>query len=192
MDDDDDDRHERHMREALRAAEDALNALEIPVGCVFVHGERVVATGANQTNVSRNGTRHAEMVAVESLFTGMDTDATDRRSPLLLADTDLYVTCEPCIMCAAALAKLGVRKVYFGCHNDRFGGNGSILSVHQDAYPSSSSSDVQHGATYHPYPVEAGLLKDEAIALFQRFYTMENQRAPEAKRKRRPEKTGIT
>jgi tRNA(Arg) A34 adenosine deaminase TadA len=56
------------------------------------------------------------------------------KSKGILSNCDLYVTCEPCIMCAAALSKLGIRKVYFGCHNDRFGGNGSILSVHSDAY----------------------------------------------------------
>lgn len=185
------DRHAHHMRAALQAAEEALHALEIPVGCVFVGADgRVIAKGANQTNVSRNGTRHAEMVAIESLFTGPGLSTVGATGEPLLAGTDLYVTCEPCIMCAAALAKLGVHKVYFGCHNDRFGGNGSILNVNQDAYPPSAGDTINGDATYHPYLVEAGLLKDEAIALFQRFYTMENQRAPEAKRKRRPDKTG--
>ena len=110
--------------------------------------------------------------------------------------------------CAAALSKLAIRKVYFGCHNERFGGNGSILHVQEGAYStkiSSSSSSSSSTATtsaavvttttsneYHAYPIEAGLLKEEAIALFQRFYTLENQRAPEGKRKRRPEKPLLT
>lgn len=50
----------------------------------------------------------------------------------IFSDCDLFVTCEPCIMCAAAIGKIGIKNVYFGCHNERFGGNGSILSVHCD------------------------------------------------------------
>lgn len=103
------------------------------------------------------------------------------------------------------MSKLAIRKVYFGCHNERFGGNGSILHVHEGVYPSvsvlapeissTSSSSALVTTTsneYHKYPIEAGLLKDEAIALFQRFYTLENRRAPEGKRKRRPEKSSHT
>jgi tRNA-specific adenosine deaminase 2 len=79
--------------------------------------------------------------------------------------------------------------VYFGCHNDRFGGNGSILSIHSDAdsktgpfsFPSSRAVDSK---ARYCYSIETGLMKDEAIALFQRFYNMENRRAPEEKRKR--------
>ena len=118
--------------------------------------------------------------------------------------------------CAAALAKIGIKKVYFGCHNDRFGGNGSILSVHLDPYTgdvrtgksiTTSSSLSKEGDDFHGnhtavenypvpspvpvphrgYEVEAGLLKDEAIDLLQRFYTTENRRAPEEKRKRKAE-----
>lgn len=211
----------RFMREALMMGRGALEKGEIPVGCVIVENQHdnfaVIAAGSNQTNESRNGTRHAEIVAVESLFAA---DVAAQRYNLdkrkgLLSNCDLYVTCEPCIMCAAALSKLGIRKVYFGCHNERFGGNGSILSVHTDAYSSSggrkevmatscqSDKDVFNedscsmsydtaivgSSTYHKYDVEAGLLKEEAIELFQNFYNMENRRAPEAKRKRKVDKT---
>jgi tRNA-specific adenosine deaminase 2 len=74
-------------------------------------------------------------------------------------------------MCAAAIAKMKIKRVFFGCGNDRFGGNGSILSVHSD--PNSVS---------HKYRVRSGLLKDEAVEVFQRFYETENRRAPEVKR----------
>ena len=214
--------HIQFMREALSMGQIALEKCEIPVGCVIVdhYGGKhtIIARGSNQTNESRNGTRHAEIVAVESLFTS---DAYQPRHDLdiskgLLSDCDLYVTCEPCIMCAAALSKLGIRMVYFGCHNERFGGNGSILSVHTGAYSDTpatisheSDSRARHeveslssGAAepdrvifsvssnkaYHKYDVEVGLLKEEAINLFQKFYTSENRRAPEAKRKRKTEK----
>jgi tRNA-specific adenosine deaminase 2 len=202
------------MHEALKMGRCALEKGEIPVGCVIVEHQNeqsvIIAAGSNQTNESRNGTRHAEIIAIESLFAEGNTAlSTTMKSPKgILSNCDLYVTCEPCIMCAAALSKLGIRKVYFGCHNERFGGNGSILSVHIDAYKSSSAQKV--GVTdasaakssecrqecaavgsklYHNYDVEAGLLKEEAIELFQNFYTSENRRAPEAKRKRKVDKT---
>lgn len=202
------------MHEALKMGQRALEKGEIPVGCVIVEHQNeqcvIIASGSNQTNESRNGTRHAEIVAIESLFAeGNSALSTTMNSPKgMLSNCDLYVTCEPCIMCAAALSKLGIRKVYFGCHNERFGGNGSILSVHTDAYKSSSaqivagtnasaakSSDLEQECAalenklYHSYDVEAGLLKGEAIDLFQNFYTSENRRAPEAKRKRKVDKT---
>lgn len=159
------------MRAALEQAQRSLEAGEIPVGCVIVKkgsGE-IVATGHNLTNKTRNGTRHAEMNAIDTLvYSG-------KYSPNYFHDCELYVTCEPCIMCAAALARVGIQKVYFGCGNDRFGGNGSILSVHTD--------DRIGG--YTPYPIESGLMKEEAIEIFQRFYTSENRRAPEEKRKKK-------
>ena len=91
-----------------------------------------------------------------------------------LSKCSLYVTCEPCIMCAAALAQVGIRKVYFGCCNDKFGGCGSILHLHEDQKP------------YHKgYPIVEGILKEEAISLLRSFYNRENFHAPEDKRKRK-------
>ena len=214
--------HSYFMREALTMSQAALENGEIPVGCVIVEsradGRVIIAAGSNQTNESRNGTRHAEIVAVESLYAAETSSSVLSRSTGhskgMLSNCDLYVTCEPCIMCAAALSKLGIRKVYFGCHNDRFGGNGSILSVHSDAYNINSAEQIiisnsaeldsvdavsnrvkdtyqspVSSNSYHKYDVQAGLLRDEAIELFQHFYTSENRRAPEAKRKRKVDKT---
>ncbi len=87
------------------------------------------------------------------------------------SDFALYVTCEPCIMCAAAISRVGVRVVYFGCKNERFGGNGSILRVHDGL------------AGVQKYDAISGILCDKAINLFQTFYSTENRRAPENKRK---------
>ena len=160
------------MRAALAQAEMALNGGEIPVGCVFVDEERgiIVSSGHNKTNDTRNGTRHAELVAMDKLIFCNDCD------PDILSKCSLYVSCEPCIMCAAAIAKVGIKKVYFGCHNDRFGGNGSILPIHNvDEY---TAPDQQ-------YEVITGMMKDEAIELFQRFYESENRRAPEGKRRKK-------
>jgi len=174
MTDDDNSSDEHFMRLSLTAAEVALNNGEVPVGCVFVESttRKVLGTGYNKTNEGRNGTYHAELVALEDMLIRQGLD------PSIVSNCELFVTCEPCIMCAAALARLGIKKVHFGCYNDRFGGNGSILSVHLD----------NRVPTQHPYPVEAKLLHDEAISIFQLFYQGENRRAPEAKRKRKTTK----
>ena len=68
------------------------------------------------------GTRHAEMIAIDSILL--------MHSAQIFHQTDLYVTVEPCIMCAAALRLIGIRTVYYGCGNDRFGGAGSVLNLH--------------------------------------------------------------
>ena len=119
--------HATHMGEALREAEVALAASEVPVGCVYVHPERgVVMRGHNRTVASCNNTRHAELEAADRFLLGGG-------ELCALAESTLYVTVEPCIMCAFGLRQLGVRRVVFGCRNDKFGGCGSVLSVHDDA-----------------------------------------------------------
>lgn len=95
----------------------------------------------------------------------------------IFPDCDLYVTCEPCIMCAAALARVGIGRVFFGCRNDRFGGCGSLLHLHQhDAIPSKA---------HNGYPVYSPVLANDAISLLRSFYDRENFHAPEEKRKRK-------
>ncbi|RYY72815.1 nucleoside deaminase [archaeon] len=157
------------MKLAIQQAEIAIEHSEVPVGCVFVDRttKEVLGSGFNQTNLTLNATRHAELVAIDAILShGHSVEA--------FKNCDLYVTCEPCIMCAAALAKLQIAKVFFGCHNDRFGGNGSILHIHTNPYGNA-----------HAYDVESGVLKDEAIEIFQRFYDRENERAPESKRRKK-------
>lgn len=168
---------ERFMLLAIEEGRIALNNGEIPVGCVFVDVTTgsVIAKGSNRTNLTKNGTSHAEMNCIQ--------DISHFYSSTDLSNCILYVTCEPCIMCAAALSMLRIKAVYFGCHNDRFGGNGSILSV--NCFDTENRETMPSG--HHTYPVHAGFMKSEAIALFQQFYTQENRRAPEGKRKRKAE-----
>lgn len=80
--------------------------IEVPVGCVFVRGDEVVATGYNQTNVSRNGTRHAELVAMDKLLSAPGAPPVS-----ILSECELFVTCEPCIMCAGILRQMRIKKV---------------------------------------------------------------------------------
>lgn len=108
---------------------------------------------------------------------GNRTDSTILFSKPVFSKCDLYVTCEPCIMCAAALAKVGIGRVIYGCQNGRFGGNGSLMNLHQ---PSMLPSKHHKG-----YPIVAGILEEEAITLLRSFYNRENFHAPDDKRKRK-------
>jgi len=167
-----DDEHQRWMDEALDMAKEALAAREVPVGCVFVHNNRIIARARNRTNELRNATRHAELEALDELILNFTPDK-HTPSPYLMEDLRLYVTVEPCIMCASALRQVGISKVYYGCENDRFGGCGSVLSVHEPlAHP------------IHPsFQVKGGFRRNEAIMLLRRFYLTENTNAPLPKAK---------
>jgi tRNA-specific adenosine deaminase 2 len=110
------------------------------------------------------GTRHAEFVAIAQIL--------QKHPPSILRKTDLYVTVEPCVMCASALRQFGIRAVYFGCYNERFGGTGGVLTIHSDP-----SIDP-------PYPVHGGIFREEAIMLLRRFYVQENEKAPQPKQKK--------
>ncbi|KAB8339012.1 hypothetical protein FH972_021951 [Carpinus fangiana] len=157
--------HEAFMREAINMAETALRTDETPVGCVFVHSATgtIIGRGMNDTNRSMNGTRHAEFVAIEQILA--------EHPQSIFTETDLYVTVEPCIMCASALRQYGIKAVYYGCANDKFGGTGGVMNVHSD------------WSVNPPYPVHGGLFREEAIMLLRRFYVQENDKAPEPHRK---------
>lgn len=165
-------RHAYFMKQALLMGERALETGETPVGCVLVYDNKIVGSGMNDTNRSMNGTRHAEFIAIEEMLRSYPKS--------LLRLTDLYVTVEPCVMCASALRQYHIRAVYFGCGNERFGGTGSILSLHSDF-----SIDP-------PYPVYSGLFSQEAVMLLRRFYVQENEKAPKPRPKKNRElKTGF-
>ncbi|RDK40507.1 cytidine and deoxycytidylate deaminase zinc-binding domain protein [Aspergillus phoenicis ATCC 13157] len=159
--------HAYFMKQALLMGEKALETGETPVGCVLVYDKKIVGFGMNDTNKSMNGTRHAEFIAIDEMLETYPRSA--------LRSTDLYVTVEPCVMCASALRQYQIRKVYFGCGNDRFGGTGSILSLHADR-----SIDPS-------YPVQGGLFHKEAIMLLRRFYIQENEKAPKPRPKKHRE-----
>ena len=79
---------------------------------------------SSSSYILTQGTRHCELMALNSLF--------QTHPQSILRETDLYVTVEPCIMCASALRQYRIRKVYFGCKNDRFGGTGGVLNIHSE------------------------------------------------------------
>jgi len=170
-------KHEGFMREALAMAERALATDETPVGCVFVHNGSIIGRGMNATNRTMNGTRHAEFMAIASILSPFPPPPASSPAPQkftaeVLKECDLYVTVEPCIMCASLLRQYGIRKVYYGASNDRFGGTGGVLSIHE-------AEGVDPG-----YPVSGGWLREEAIMLLRRFYVQENEKAPTPRNKK--------
>ncbi|KIJ65568.1 hypothetical protein HYDPIDRAFT_88645 [Hydnomerulius pinastri MD-312] len=163
--------HLKWMHEAMEMAEEALAAGEVPVGCVFVRGDNIIAKARNRTNELRNASRHAELEAIDVILANHLTPSSIDLYPL--SDTVLYVTVEPCIMCASALRQLGIKEVFYGCENDKFGGCGSVLGVNESV-----------GHPVHPsYKATSGYLRDEAIMVLRRFYVTENTNAPIPKQK---------
>lgn len=119
----------RFMNKAFEMAELAWERREVPVGCVVECKGEVIAQGCNEVNMSKNATRHAEIVAIDQLLEYAKCSGKPMNE--LCSTCCLYVTVEPCIMCAFALRHVGLTQVLFGCKNERFGGCGSVLGVHQ-------------------------------------------------------------
>ncbi|KAF9057332.1 cytidine deaminase-like protein [Panaeolus papilionaceus] len=162
--------HLSWMKEAMAMEKEALAAGEVPVGCVFVRDSSIIAKARNRTNELRNATRHAELEAIDCILA--DEKLTPDPVQYPLSTTTLYVTVEPCIMCASALRQLGIKEVYYGCGNDRFGGCGSVLGVNGLKHPAHTS-----------YPATGGYCREDAIMILRRFYMTENTNAPVPKSK---------
>nr|CAD7411940.1 unnamed protein product [Timema cristinae] len=153
---------------ALKLAEEALQAGEVPVGCVFIHQGAVIAQSRNSVNETRNATRHAEMNCVDQVLEWCRHTKQDYRS--VFAATEVVVTVEPCIMCTPALHNLHVAHITYGCRNDRFGGCGSVFDA-SSLFPD-------------PCPVISGVRADEAMQLLKDFYKGTNPNAPVSKVKK--------
>lgn len=168
------------MKLALEQAKLALYSLEVPVGCVIVKDQKVISTGRNRTNETRNATRHAEMEAIDVLLEQWQKNGLSREEAALkFSECILYVTCEPCIMCAAALSIIGIKEVYYGCANDKFGGCGSILSLHTNCSGKLLSSGISQKKEFK---CTGGLMATKAINLLRSFYEQGNPNAPKPHR----------
>lgn len=158
--------HNIFMKHAFILAKEALSNNEVPIGCVIVLDNKIISSGRNKTNESKNATRHAEFVAFDSLPKGISFE-----------ECSLYVTIEPCIMCTSALRYLGIRKVFYGAPNERFGGCGSVMSAHDNSQFQSPDPFL---ITKH-----LELFTEDAISLLQEFYLSTNERAPSPDRERK-------
>lgn len=138
------------MHEALRQAQKAFKAEEVPIGAVVVRAGRVIAKAYNQVEMLKDATAHAEMLAI----TQAETAVGDWR----LTDCDLYVTKEPCAMCAGALVHVRMRRVIFGCADERSGGAGGIINL------------LQMPTFNHRCDITTGVLQQECASLLQSFF----------------------
>ncbi|XP_025722063.1 tRNA-specific adenosine deaminase 2 isoform X1 [Callorhinus ursinus] len=160
---------EKWMEEAMQMAKEALESTEVPVGCLMVYNNEVVGKGRNEVNQTKNATRHAEMVAIDQ---ALDWCHRSGKSPSeVFEHTVLYVTVEPCIMCAAALRLMKIPLVVYGCQNERFGGCGSVLNI--------ASADLPN--TGRPFQCIPGYRAEEAVEMLKTFYKQENPNAPKSK-----------
>eukprot|EP01060_Flectonema_neradi_P032091 TRINITY_DN5039_c0_g1_i1.p2 TRINITY_DN5039_c0_g1~~TRINITY_DN5039_c0_g1_i1.p2 ORF type:complete len:171 (+),score=24.34 TRINITY_DN5039_c0_g1_i1:88-600(+) len=156
------------MNEAFVEAELAKEEDEVPIGCIFSKSGVIVARGRNRTNIDCNGCAHAELVAISELKKKNPTDYLET-----LNASVLYVTVEPCIMCISALLFHNIKKIFYGCSNDRFGGCGGVLPIHQQN-PFNPNIDVSPNHQ-----------KERAISLLRSFYESENKNCPEIKRRKK-------
>ncbi|XP_076817122.1 tRNA-specific adenosine deaminase 2-like [Clavelina lepadiformis] len=173
--------HEKWMEKCFEYAEDALQQGEVPVGCIIVYkNEEIIGKGKNQVNKTKNATRHAEMVAVDDAISHVQKKydelpekghtVANWQLSRVMQNSVLYVTVEPCIMCAAALRIANIPAVYYGCSNERFGGCGSVLNIHKDERLQQSL-----GPTLHCI---GGQQAHRAVQLLKGFYQQENPNAP--------------
>ncbi|MDD5654285.1 MAG: tRNA adenosine(34) deaminase TadA [Candidatus Omnitrophica bacterium] len=148
---------EIYMSEALKEAGKAAEHDEVPVGCVIVHDRKIIARGHNQVERLKDPTAHAEMIAL--------TSAANFLSSKWLSDATLYVTIEPCSMCAGALVLSRIRRVVYGAKDPKTGACGSVVNI------------ANHKKLNHRVTVKSGILAKECGALLTEFFKKKRAKA---------------
>ena len=142
---------EKWMRAALTEAKKAYRLEEVPIGCVIVDETgKIIARGYNRRNTDKNTLAHAELSAVRK--------ACKKTGDWRLEECTMYVTLEPCQMCAGALVQSRLKRVVIGTMNPKAGCAGSVLNL------------LQHASFNHQVEVEKGILEKECSALLQQFF----------------------
>ena len=136
------------MKKALEQAKRAANIGEVPVGAVIVKDGRIIARGYNRRESLQMATAHAEHIAIDK--------ACKKLGSWRLTGCTLYVTLEPCVMCAGAIVQARIDRVIFGAYDRQAGGCGSLYRLTEDP------------AFYHFVPADGGLLEEECAALIAR------------------------
>ena len=137
------------MKEALVLAKEAFDAGEVPVGCVIVRGEEIVGRGRNRREGAKNALAHAEIEAIN--------DACRCLGGWRLWECTLYVTLEPCPMCAGAILQARIPRVVYGARDSKFGACGSVCDL--------------FSMNFHHHPqLEGGLMEEESARLLRQFF----------------------
>lgn len=141
---------EKFMKEALKEAQKAYNKLEVPVGCVIVKDDKIIARGHNLKEIKNDTTMHAELIAIRK--------ASKKLESWRLNECEMYVTLEPCSMCAGAIINARIKKVYIGTLDEKTGAVGSVLNLFKDY------------TFNHVVDVEQGILQEECQQILKEFF----------------------
>ena len=141
---------EKYMKEALRQAKKAEALLEVPIGCVIVQNDKIIARGYNRRNTDKNTLSHAELNAIRK--------ASKKTGDWRLEDCTMYVTLEPCQMCAGAIVQSRMKKVVIGSMNPKAGCAGSVLNL------------LQMAQFNHQVEIERGVLEEECSTMLSGFF----------------------
>ena len=138
------------MKEALKEAKKAYDKLEVPVGCVIVKDGRIIARAHNLKETKFDTTKHAEILAIQK--------ASKKLKSWRLMDCEMYVTLEPCSMCAGAIINSRIKKIYIGANDEKTGAVGSVLNLFDDY------------TFNHKVEFEKGILKKECEEILKKFF----------------------
>ena len=141
---------EKFMKEALKEAQKAYEKLEVPVGAVIVKDGKIIARGHNLKETKKDTTKHAEIIAIEK--------ASKKLGAWRLLDCEMYVTLEPCSMCAGAMINSRIKKLYIGALDEKTGAVGSVLNLLEDY------------KFNHNIEVEKGILKEDCEKILKDFF----------------------
>lgn len=141
---------EKYMKEALKQAKKAYEKGEIPVGAVIVKEHKIIARAYNEKEYKLDTTKHAEILAIQK--------ASKKLKSWRLQDCDMYVTLEPCSMCAGALIQARIRKLYIGTMDKKTGACGSVLNLLEDY------------TFNHKVEVERGILQKDCESILKNFF----------------------
>ena len=141
---------EKFMKEALKEAKKAYDKLEVPVGVVIVKDGKIIARAHNIKEAKKDTTKHAEIIAIQKASKKLDN--------WRLTDCEMYVTLEPCSMCAGALIQSRIKKVYIGTMDPKTGACGSVLNLLADY------------TFNHKVEVGTGIMQNECEELLKEFF----------------------
>ena len=141
---------ESFMKQAVKQAKKAYDKLETPIGCVIVHEDKIIARGYNKRNMKKNTLAHAEILAINK--------ASKVLGDWRLEDCTMYVTLEPCPMCAGAIVQARIPRVVIGSMNPKAGCAGSILNL------------LQMPEFNHQVELETGVLEEECSQMMKDFF----------------------
>ncbi|MDD8019279.1 MAG: tRNA adenosine(34) deaminase TadA [Bacteroidota bacterium] len=142
--------HERWMQSALKEAVRAFDKNEVPVGAIVVHNNIIIAKGHNQIEMMNDPTAHAEMVALTAAAAHLENK--------FLKDSILYVTMEPCPMCAGAIVLSRIPTIVFGCYDPKMGACGSVMNI------------TENKKLNHRMHVVGGVLDAECGGIVKEFF----------------------